>query len=150
MGWFSKLLVIGGVGCGGYYACDLNRGGYVSLPDIPTGAYPISFKSGLRGSVYDMDVTDDQYADALKIFRRLVMANRERRFIGLPSEVPRWFEDSWSTCRAGTEEEREYIVSTMPEDVKREMVGARPDAICCTEIEGERPILRGLICSVPG
>lgn len=96
-----------------------------------------------------MDVTDDQYADAPKIFRRLAMANPDRRLIGLPSVVPRWFEDTWSTCRAGTEEEREYIVSTMPEDVKREMVGARLDAICYIEIEGERPMLRGLIYSVP-
>lgn len=149
MGWFTKLLVIGVVGYGGYVTYDLNRGGYFSLPDIPSGAYPISFKSGLRGVVYDMDVTDDQYADAPKLFRRLVIANRDRRFIGLPSDVPRWFEDTWSTCRVGTEEEREYIVSNMPEDVKREMVGARLDAICFIEIEGELPMLRGLIYSVP-
>lgn len=149
MGWFTKLLVVGVVGYCGYSAYDLHRGGYFSLPDIPAGAYPISFKSGLRGIVYDMDVTDDGYADAPKIFRRLVMANRDRRFIGLPSDVPRWFEDVWSTCRPGTEEEREYIVSTMPEEMKRNLVGARLDAICYIEIEGEPPILRGLIYSIP-
>lgn len=149
MGWFTKLLVIGVVGYVGYATYDLHRGGYFSLPDIPTGAYPISFKSGLRGVVYDMDVTDDQYADVPKIFRRLGMANRDRRFISLPSDVPRWFEDSWSTCRAGTKEEREFVVSTLPEDIKRDLVGARMDAICYIEIEGERPILRGLIYSIP-
>ncbi len=149
MGWFSKLLVIGVVGYGGNYVYKLNENGYLSLPDIPTGAYPISFKNGLRGVVYDMDVTDDQYADAPKIFRRLVMANRDRRFIGFPSDVPRWFEDTWSTCRAGTAEEREFIVSSLPEGMKRDLLGARLDAICSIEIEGERPILRGLIYSVP-
>ena len=149
MGWFAKLLIIGVVGYGGYYVYNLNRAGYLSMPDIPSGAYPISFKSGFRGIVYDMDVTDDQYADAPKIFRRLNMASRDRRFIGLPSDVPRWFEDVWSTCRAGTEEEREYIVSSMPETVKRDLVGARLDAICYIEIEGERAILRGLIYSIP-
>jgi hypothetical protein len=149
MGWFSKLLIVGLVGYGGYYTYDLHKGGFFSLPDIPAGAYPISFKSGFRAIVYDMDVTDNQYSDTPKIFRRLTMANRDRRFLGLPSDVPRWFEDTWSTCRPGTEEEREYIVSTMPEDVKREMFGARLDAICYIELEGEAPMVRGLIYSVP-
>ena len=149
MRWFIKLLIIGAVGCGGYTAYHLNRSGLLSLPDIPSGAYPIAFKSGFRGVVYDMNVTDDQYADVPKIFRRLSMANPDRRFIGLPSDVPHWFEDTWSTCRVGTEAERDYIITNMPEDVKREMVGARLDAICFIEIEGERPILRGMIYSIP-
>lgn len=149
MGWIGKLLIVGIVGYAGYSVYGLHRGGYFSLPDLPRGAYPISFRSGLRGIVYDMDVTDDQYADAPRIFRRLSMANRDRRFIGLPAEVPRWFEDTWATCRHGTEEEREYIVSNLTEDVRSQMIGARLDAICTIEIEGERPMLRGLIYSVP-
>lgn len=149
MGWFSKLLVIGVVGYVGYYTYDLNRGGYFSLPDIPDGAYPISFTSGFRGVVYDMDVTEDRYTDLPKLFRRLTMANPDRRFLGFPYEVPRWFEKTWSTCRAGTKEERDYILSSLPEDMKRDLVGARLDAICLIEIEGESPILRGLIYSVP-
>jgi hypothetical protein len=149
MGWFSKLLIVGVVGYAGYYGYGLHRGGYFSLPDIPDGAYPISFKSGFRAVVYDMEVTDDQYASTSKYFRRLTMASRDRRFIGIPSDVPRWFEDTWSTCHRGTDEEREYILSTLPEDVASEMVGARLDAICLIEVEGERPLLRGLIYSVP-
>lgn len=149
MGWFTKLLVIGVVGYVGYSAYDMHRGGYFSLPDIPAGAYPISFKGGLRGVVYDMDVTDDQYADAPKLFRRLAMANPDRRFLGFAYDVPRWFEDTWSTCLPGTEEEREYVVSAFPHDMKRELLGARLDAICVIEVEGDRPLLRGLIYSVP-
>jgi hypothetical protein len=149
MGWFSKLLIVGVVGYVGYSAYGLHRGGYFSLPDIPNGAYPISFKSGFRAVVYDVEVSDDQYASTSKYFRRLTMASRDRRFIGIPSDVPRWFEDTWSTCHRGTDEEREYIISTLPEDVASEMVGARLDAICLIEVEGERPLLRGLIYSVP-
>lgn len=149
MGWFGKLLLIGVAGYAGYSAYDMHRGGYFSLPDIPDGAYPISFKSGFRAVVYDMEVSDDQYATTSKYFRRLTMASRDRRFIGIPSDVPRWFEDTWSTCHRGTDEEREYIISTLPEDVKREMEGARLDAICLIEVEGDRPLLRGLIYSVP-
>lgn len=48
-GWFTKLLIVGAVGYTGYSAFDLHRGGFFSLPDIPDGAYPISFKGGLRG-----------------------------------------------------------------------------------------------------
>jgi hypothetical protein len=149
MGWFSKLLLVGVVGYVGYSAYGLHRGGYFSLPDIPDGAYPISFKSGFRAVVYDVEVSDDQYAATSKYFRRLTMASRDRRFIGIPSDVPRWFEDTWSTCHRGTDEEREYILSTLPEDVAREMEGARLDAICLIEVEGDRPLLRGLIYSVP-
>lgn len=149
MGWFSKLLLIGVVGYAGFAIYDLNRGGYLSLPDIPDGAYPISFKSGFRAVVHDIEVTDSRYAATSKYFRRLAMANRDRRFIGIPSNVPRWFEDTWSTCHRGTDEEREYILSTLPEGVASEMVGTRLDAICFIEVEGERPLLRGLIFSVP-
>jgi hypothetical protein len=149
MGWFSKLLLIGVVGYAGYSAYDMHRGGYFSLPDLPDGAYPISFKSGFRAVAYDVEVTDDQFASTSKYFRRLTMASRDRRFIGIPSDVPSWFEDTWSTCHRGTDEEREYILGTLPEDMKREMVGARLDAICFIEVEGERPFLRGLIYSVP-
>lgn len=149
MGWFSKIFILGVFGLGGYFVYDLNRQGYFTLPDLPSGAYPISFKNGLRGVVYDMDVTDKQYADTHKMFRRLSLANRDRRFLSLPSDVPPWFEQRWSTCRPGTEEELEYIASTIPEDVKRDLVGARLDAICFIEIEGEEPLFRGLIYSVP-
>jgi hypothetical protein len=39
MGWFSKLLIVAVVGYSGYYTYKLNRDGYLSLPDIPAGAY---------------------------------------------------------------------------------------------------------------
>lgn len=149
MGWFGKLLMVGIAGYVGFSAYDLHRAGYFSLPDIPAGAYPISFRSGLRGVVYDMDVTDDQYADAPKIFRRLRWANPDRRFIAVLSEVPYWFQDVWATCRVGTEEERAYIIGTLPDDVKRKLVGTRLDAICYIELEGQRAIVRGLIYSIP-
>jgi hypothetical protein len=67
---------------------------------------------------------------AAKSFRRLIMVNRDRQFIGLPSDVTRWFDDVQSTSRTGTEEEREYLVSTIPENIKRALVDVRLDAIC--------------------
>lgn len=149
MGWVSKIVVLGVVGFLGYSAYDMYEEGYFELGDIPSGSYPISFPSGLRGVVHDMDVTDDQYADTHKFFRRLVLANRDRRFISVPAKVPSWFEDRWSDCRPGSAEEREEITSTMPEEIKRDLVGARLDAICFIEIEGQEPLFRGLIYSIP-
>jgi hypothetical protein len=74
MGWFTSLVGVGILGLGGLYVYDLNRTGYMSLPDLPSGAYPIAFKNGLRAVVHDMDVTDTQYADTPKLFRRLSLA----------------------------------------------------------------------------
>jgi hypothetical protein len=37
----------------------------------------------------------------------------------------------------------------MPEETKRELVGARFDALCYIEVDGEERIARGLIYSVP-
>jgi hypothetical protein len=149
MGWFSKLFIMGVLGLGGLYVYDLNREGYFTIPDIPHGAYPISCKNGFRAIVHDMDVADKQYADTPKMFRRLTLANSDRRFISVPADVPPWFEQSWSTCRPGTNEEREYFTSTLPDNIKRDLVGARLDAICYIEIEGEQPLFRGLVYSIP-
>lgn len=149
MGWFSKLLLIGVIGYGGYYIHKLNEAGYLSLPEIPSGAYPISFPNGFRGIVYDMEVTDSLHADAPKIFRRLTLANKDRRFFSIVYDVPEWFEKSWTKCAPGTEEERASAMATIPQDMQQELIGARLDAICYLELEGDRPLLRGLIFSVP-
>jgi hypothetical protein len=149
MGWFSKILLLGVIGYGGYYVHKLNDAGYLSLPDIPSGAYPISFPNGFRGVVYDMEVTDNLQADAPKIFRRLTLANKDRRFFSIVYDVPEWFEQTWSKCKPGTEDETNFVMSTISDDMKQALVGARLDAICYIELDGEEPLLRGLILSVP-
>lgn len=149
MRWVVRLLMLGVVGYGGFVAYDLNRGGYLDLPDIPDGAYPISFASGLRGIVHDVEVSEDRFADDWKYFRRLGMANPDRRYLGIPADVPSWFKDTWSNCRPPTEEQRVVIESGFTEDMRQDLFGARFDAVCYIEADDGQQIMRGLIYSVP-
>jgi hypothetical protein len=75
--------------------------------------------------------------------------NPDRRFISFPAEVPPWFVEVWSTCHPGSAEEREAIINSMPDELRRDLVGARFEAICYIEVEGDEPIFRGVIYSVP-
>lgn len=149
MGWITKLVVLGVVGYGGYAAYDLHKGGYFDLPELPAGAYTVSFKNGLRGIVLDADVPDNSYADYPAIFRRLFDANPGRKYLGIPLDVAPWFKDVWSTCIAPTDVDIEQVNETMPEATKRELRGAKLEALCYIEIDDEEVIPRGLIYSVP-
>lgn len=149
MGWITKLIVLGVVGYGGYAAYDLHKGGYFDLPELPAGAYTLSFKSGLRGIVLDAEVATDVYADSYKIFRRLSDANPDRRYLGIPIDVPYWFKNAWSTCVKPKDEELRYIDASLSDDAKQQLVGARLDAFCYIEGDDEKRIPRGLIYSVP-
>jgi hypothetical protein len=149
MGWITKLVVLGVVGYGGYEAYLLHKGGYFDLPVVPYGAYTVSFKSGLRGIVLDAEVSNDALADSHKIFRRLSDANPDRRYLGIPMDVPYWFEDVWSTCIKPSEDELQYIEASLSDAEKQKLIGARLDAFCYIETDGKKRIARGLIYSVP-
>ncbi|MFM2349573.1 MAG: hypothetical protein RIR04_539, partial [Pseudomonadota bacterium] len=71
MGWVSKLISVGFLGFVGFGAYDLYRYGYFDLPDLPEGAYTLSFKNGFRAIVLDADVPVGAFATGPKIFRRL-------------------------------------------------------------------------------
>lgn len=149
MGWTTRLILSGVAVVIGYAAYDMHKVGYFSVPDLPIGAYVVSFKNGLRGIVMDVEVSDQSYENRHKFFRRLSNANPDRRYLGIPFDVAPWFEDSWSTCSPPTDEEREYIASTMPDETERTLIGARFDAFCYIEVDGGQRIARGLIYSVP-
>jgi len=148
MKWFFRIVFLLLIGGAGYTSYDMYRGGFFSLPDLPNGAYPISFASGLRGIVYDVEVEDDRFADSPKYFRRLSTANPDRRYLGVPMDVAPWFEYVWSECRPPTQEVIEYFDNSMPEDLKITLQGARFDAFCFIPLDGEG-IIRGAIFSVP-
>jgi hypothetical protein len=148
MGFITKLIVLGVVGYGGYEVYNYHRAGYFDLPDLPSGAYTLSFSSGLRAIVLDAQVSDDHNADAPALLRSLSLANPDRRYIGFPYDVAPWFEKVWSTCIAPTDEVKKYVDDTTPEKTKNDLIGARFEAVCYIDIEGGDRLLRGLIYSV--
>jgi hypothetical protein len=146
--WILRLVLIGVVSFVGYVVYDSYRGGFFSLPDIPDGQYPISFSSGLRAILVDPEVSDPSVGTAPKFFRRLTMANKDRRYLGIPFEVAPWFQDAWSICTAPTDEERTFFLEKMPSDLKAKFGNSRLDGVCRLEIDGKQ-VLRGLVYSVP-
>lgn len=146
--WLGRITIVGIVGSLGLVFYEYNRMGLFSMPDLPQGAYFVSFKNGLRGIVLDADVPDTSTGDGPKFFRSLSIGNRERKYLGIPAHVPSWFADAWSTCDAPTEHDRASILESLPDDVRRPLGSARFEAVCRIDVDGES-LIRGLLFSVP-
>ena len=149
MKWFWRVLSVSVFGFLSFAFYDYYRGGYFSLPDLEDGAFPISFQNGLRGIVYEVEVSDESLARSPKYFRRLASVNKERRYLGVPMDVPRWFEDTWSTCRGDDPNARDFFEKDMPEELKRDLSSARFEALCYITTDDNQAVVRGGIYSVP-
>ncbi len=147
MRWIFRLVVLGILGFAAFWAYDTYRAGYLSLPDLPDGAYTLSFANGLRAIVLDAEVPDRGGDDAPKYFRQLSVANPDRNYLGVPFDVQPWFKDAWSWCKAPTDEEK-VDLERMPDDFKRTVENARFEAVCRIDVDGTE-VVRGLIFSVP-
>lgn len=145
--WIIRLVLIGVIGFIGYLGYLSYQKGYFNLPELSESSYSISFRNGFRAIVVDPEVTHS-LEFAPPFFRRLSAANPDRRYFGIPMDVPSWFEDTWSFCHPPTDEERAEIERGMPDDLKRELIGGRLDAVCKIDTDGEN-LWRGLIYSVP-
>ncbi len=145
--WITRIIGLGLLGTIAFWAYDAYRAGLLSLPDLPDGAYFVSYKNGFRAIVLDAAVPDAIGDDAPKYFRSLGVANRDRKYLGVPFDVQPWFEDAWSWCKSPTEEEKAELERT-PDDFKRTVENARFEAVCRIDVDGT-DVVRGLIFSVP-
>lgn len=136
------LVVIGFIG---YSVYQPYRFGFFELPDMPEGSYAISFASGFRGIIIDADVSNPSVGERPKWMRLINHANPDRRYLGLPSDVPEWFNGEWSYCTTPTDEER----ASIPQEIRKKSIGARFDAVCRLALDNEETLVRGLIFSVP-
>ncbi|TNE94072.1 hypothetical protein [Thioclava sp. L04-15] len=145
--WFFRVLIFLIVA----YAVSLThtfyRKGYFSLPDLPDGAYTLSFKNGLRAIILDADISNETEYMPPKFFRNLAIQNRDRRYLSVPLDVEPWFKDAWSWCKKPTALERGEL-ERAPEEFKRQVANARFEAVCRIDVDGKE-IVRGLIFSVP-
>lgn len=145
--WIGGLLLVAVVGYLSYDVYLDYRAGYLDLPELDRNSYAISFKNGMRAIVVDPEISDQTEDDA-RTSRRLSTANPDRKYLGFPFEIPSWFEDTWSYCHPPTDDERAAIERDMTDGFKRKLTGARFEAVCKIEADGES-IWRGLIYSVP-
>lgn len=110
----------------GYVAYDYYRAGFHTRPQMPKGAFSISYENGMRSIL--VDVADEREA---------------RRYFGFPADVPFYLEDAWSFCRPIPRAEATKIMA-----YRERYPGERFEALCTIEVDDEI-VIRGFISSVP-
>ena len=118
-------LVLIAIGGGGYVAYDSYRAGLHTRPNMPEGAFSLSYMNGLRAIV--VGVPDMRY---------------ERKYLGVPFDVPRWYKEAWAFCSSPSSSEKAELkqMNLGP--------GSRLEAVCRLKVD-ETELLRGAIYSVP-
>lgn len=145
--WIGKILGYGIVAYLAYWAYEQYRAGIFDLPPLPDGAYTLSFESGFRAIVVDADVPAGALYDGPRYLRSLSIANRDRRYLGVPFEVEVWFEDAWSWCKKPNENDLARLKAS-PDELRKSVENARFEAVCQIDVDGKQ-VERGLIFSVP-
>ena len=102
-------------------------------PAMPENSFSIVAKNGVRAIMVDME--DKRYA---------LNPEDRRRYFAYPLDgVPSYFEDSWSFCERGSEDQAASVKESG-------LLGPamKFEAFCYIEADGER-IPRAIITSVP-
>ncbi|QRM45351.1 hypothetical protein [Rhizobium sp. BG4] len=126
--WIKRIFGAAVLGIIGYGAFDYFQAGYHTRPEMPEGAFSLSYKNGLRAIL--VGVPNEK---------------ETRRYFGHPQDVPFYLKDAWSFCAPPEGEERakaaEFIKS-------RNMPGERFEVVCKIKADND-VVIRGLITSVP-
>lgn len=117
------FLIVGGVAYTGY---DYVRAGLFSRPDMPEGAFSISYKDGFRAILVDVPNERDT-----------------RTYRGFSLDVPDYLEREWSLCMPPSEEEAAEILATHGDNP-----GERVEVVCTIDTDGVF-VTRGYITSMP-
>jgi hypothetical protein len=75
--WVRRVVFAVFIAGGSYVAYDTYRAGYFTRPQMPEGAFSLSYKNGLRAIL--VDVQDDKVT---------------RRYLGFPADVPFYLKDA--------------------------------------------------------
>lgn len=126
--WIIRVGLVAVLGFVGYGAYDYYRADLHTRPEMPPGAFSMSFKNGLRAILVD------------------VPNEREtRRYFGYPADVPFYLEDAWSLCSPPTEKEKLQTEAFMK---AQDFPGSRFEVVCRIQVDDET-VTRGFITSVP-
>ncbi|MBE7731459.1 hypothetical protein [Devosia faecipullorum] len=126
--WVGRIVVVAVLGWVGYATYDWYMAGHHTRPEMPEGAFSLSYKNGLRGIL--VDISNEK---------------ETRRYFGFPQEVPNYLRDAWSWCQPPTEAEAPQVAQFLEE---RNMPGERFEAVCKITADDD-VVVRGIITSVP-
>ncbi|MBD3756370.1 MAG: hypothetical protein IE937_12265 [Gammaproteobacteria bacterium] len=126
--WVFRIGLIALLGFVGIGVYDYYRAGLNTRPEMPPGAFSLSFKSGLRAVM--VDVPDERDT---------------RRYFGFPQEVPFYLEDAWAICTPPTDEEKPDVTKFME---MRDFPGERFEVVCRVQVDDDT-VIRGIITTVP-
>ena len=126
--WIGRALIGAVVALVGYGTYDYYRAGLHTRPDMPPGAFSISYKSGMRAIL--VDVPNER---------------ESRRYFGYPTEVPFYVEDAWAICSPPEGEEKREAELFLE---KSDKPGERFEVVCRIQVDDET-VIRGVITSVP-
>lgn len=125
--WLGRGIVAIFLAFAAFSGWSFFRFGLHKQPIVPEGAFWLSYSSGFRGIVVELED-----------------ARPNRAYIAYSAEdVPPWFQKTWSTCRPLTEDER-----TVFEAEADRGPGHRWEAVCEIDADGVT-VVRGWIASVP-
>lgn len=126
--WIGRVLVVAVVAFVGYGAYDYYRADLHTRPDMPPGAFSISYKNGMRAIL--VGVPNEK---------------ETRRYFGYPAEVPFYIQEAWAFCTPPEEDEKQATAHFIKESNKP---GERFEAVCRIQVD-EETVVRGYITSVP-
>ena len=121
--WALGALIASGII---YVIYEYLDAGLNTRPEMPKGAFSISYKNGMRAIL--TGVPNERFS---------------RRYFGYPADVPFYLEKAWSFCNPPTEGESAEFKSA-----REHNPGERLEGICLIDVDGEI-IMRGFITSVP-
>ena len=127
---WKKVIGISLVAVIGYFVYegyrDYYKLGLDTRPEMPDGAFSMTFESGFRAILVDVPNERDV-----------------RRYFGIPAKVPFYLEDAWSFCTPST---KEYAASFLAQ--RGNNPGEVFVAVCRIQVDDDE-VVRGFITSVP-
>ena len=125
--WVVRAVTIAVIGFIGYAGYDFYRADYVNAPPLQDGDFLLSYKFGLKA-----------------VMRGMEDERQTRRYLGVGAQnVPSWYRESWSICRAPSELETGQF-----EQAGTYGPGSRLDGVCEIDADGD-VFVRGWVVTVP-
>ncbi|ARM88446.1 hypothetical protein RHEC894_CH02146 [Rhizobium sp. CIAT894] len=126
--WIKRISGAVVLAFAGYGAYDYYQAGFWTRPEMPEGAFSLSYQNGLRGVL--VGVPNEK---------------ETRRYFGHPQDVPFYLKDAWSFCAPPEGAEKAQAAAFIKD---RNQPGERFEVVCKIKADND-VVIRGLITSVP-